>query len=108
MSKRIHQGIAADADSWLEDVISAVEPGGNYLGERSTARRAHEGEWYISQLGVHDTFEGWDAAGRPTLVEEARDMVNQMLATHEPLPLDEDVERELQRIHTRAQESCDD
>lgn len=108
MCKRIRQGIAADADSWLEDAISAVEPGGNYLGERSTARRAHEGEWYISQLGVHDTFEGWDAAGRPTLVEEARDMVNQMLATHEPLPLDEDVERELQRIHTRAQESCED
>jgi trimethylamine--corrinoid protein Co-methyltransferase len=106
MCKRIHQGIAADADSWLEEVVSAVGPGGHYVGERSTQRRAHEGEWYLSQLGMHDTFDSWDAAGRPTLVEEARDMVNQMLATHKPLPLDEDVERELQRIHARAQENC--
>jgi trimethylamine--corrinoid protein Co-methyltransferase len=105
LSKRMHQGIAADAGDWLEDVISGVGPGGTYIAERSTARNVRGDEWYISQLGMHDSFEAWDAAGRPTLLEEARDVVNQMLATHEPLPLGEDVERELQRIHTRAQES---
>jgi trimethylamine--corrinoid protein Co-methyltransferase len=107
MCKRAHQGIAADAADWLEDVITAVGPAGTYIGERSTATRAHGGEWYIPRLGVHDTFEHWDGAGRPTLVEEARDKVKQTVASHRPLPLDEDVERELRRIHMRAQESCD-
>jgi trimethylamine:corrinoid methyltransferase-like protein len=51
---------------------------------------------------VHDSFEDWVAAGRPTLLEEAREKVDRMLATHEPLPLDEDVERELERIVNRA------
>jgi trimethylamine:corrinoid methyltransferase-like protein len=58
---------------------------------------------YVSQLGWHDTFEAWEAAGRPTLLEEVREKVGQILATHQVLPLDEDVERELDRIQKRAQ-----
>jgi trimethylamine--corrinoid protein Co-methyltransferase len=105
LSKRMRQGIAADTGDWLEDVITAVGPGGHYLGEPSTRRRVRGDEWYISRFGMHDSYDAWDAAGRPTLVEEAREILNQMLATHDPLPLGEDVERELQRIHTRAQET---
>lgn len=105
MCKRAHQGIATEARDWLEEVIGNVEAGGNFLGERSTVSRVHDGEWHVSQLGVHDTFEGWDAAGRPTLLEEAREKVEEILATHEPLPLDEDVEKELDRIEKSARES---
>jgi trimethylamine--corrinoid protein Co-methyltransferase len=108
MCKRAHQGIATEARDWLEEVIGNVGAGGNFLGERSTVRRVHEDEWYISQFGVHDTFESWDAAGRPTLLEEAGTKVREILATHEPLPLDEDVERELDRIEKRARESCEE
>jgi len=103
MCRRSHQGIAADEDKWLEDVIDRVGPGGNFLGEPSTVRAMRDGELYVSQLGWHDTFEAWEAAGRPTLLEEAREKVEQILATHEVLPLDEDVERELDRIQKRAQ-----
>ncbi len=103
MSKRSRQGIASGEDKWLEDVIHRVGPGGNFLSESSTVRAIREGEMYISQLGWHDTFEAWEAAGRPTLLEEAREKVGQILATHQVLPLDEDVERELDRIQKRAQ-----
>ena len=103
MGKRSRQGIASDEDKWLEDVIHRVGPGGNFLGESSTVRAIREGELYISQLGWHDTFEAWEAAGRPTLLEEAREKVGQILATHQALPLDKDVERELDRIQKRAQ-----
>jgi trimethylamine:corrinoid methyltransferase-like protein len=57
---------------------------------------------YISQLGWHDSLDAWEAAGRPTLFEEAREKVKQILATHQPLPLDDDVEKELDRIQQRA------
>ena len=103
MSKRAHQGIASDEDKWLEDVIGRVGPGGNFLAERSTVKGVRGGEWHINKLGVHSTFERWEAAGRPTLLEQAREKVEQILATHQPLPLDEDVERELDRIQKRAQ-----
>lgn len=35
-----HQRIAADAGGRLEDVVDLAGPGGTYIGERSTARRA--------------------------------------------------------------------
>lgn len=53
---------------------------------------------------MQDACEVWNAAGRPKLVQEAWEEVKQTLASHEPLPLDDDVESELQRIHARAQE----
>ena len=102
MCKRAHQGIATDADKWLEDVISDAGPGGSYIAKRSTVKGIRGGEWYISQLGVHTAFEQWDINGRPMLLEEVREKVDHILATHEPLPLDAGAERELDRIQARA------
>jgi trimethylamine--corrinoid protein Co-methyltransferase len=103
--KRARQGMSAAGERWLEEVISVVGPGGNFLSEESTVRGVRGGEWCISQLGVHDTFEGWVAAGKPGLLEEARQKVEQILATHQPLPLPTEVERELDRIEERAREA---
>ncbi len=103
MCKRASQGIASDEGKWLEDVIHGIGPGGSFIAERSTVKGLRGGEWCVPQLGWHDTFEAWEAAGRPMLLEEAREKVDHLLATHQPLPLDEDVERELDRIQKRAQ-----
>jgi trimethylamine:corrinoid methyltransferase-like protein len=51
---------------------------------------------------MHDTYEGWVANSKPTLLEEAREKVKQILATHQPLPLDEEIERELDRLQEHA------
>jgi len=55
-----------------------------------------------------DSYEDWDAAGSAKLVDEAREKVKQTLASHEPLPLDDDIDRELRRLHVRARESTED
>jgi trimethylamine:corrinoid methyltransferase-like protein len=51
---------------------------------------------------VHETLETWAAAGRPSLVDEAASLAEQLLAAHQPLPLADDVERELRAIARRA------
>jgi trimethylamine--corrinoid protein Co-methyltransferase len=104
MYKQAHRGIVADEDTWLDDVIDDIGPGGNFLAEYSTVDGIREGEWYVSKFGVHNTFEAWEGAGRPTLLEEARDQVDQILSSHQQLPLDAEIERELDRIQRRAQE----
>lgn len=104
MARRAYQGIATGEDKWLEDVIDSAGPGGHFLEERSTVTGIRGGEWYVSKFGLHDTYEAWEAAGKPALLDEVREMVNQFLATHEPLPLGEDVERELDRIQAKARE----
>jgi trimethylamine--corrinoid protein Co-methyltransferase len=105
MYKRARQGINTGDDMWLEDIIDQVGPGGNFLSEMSTVQGIRRGEWYVSKLGVHTTVEEWEAAGKPGLLEEARDKIKAILDSHEPLPLDEQVERELDRIQKRAQEA---
>ncbi len=107
MSKRAHRGIPTSDDKWLEDVIHSVGPTGNFLGQRSTRHGIRKGgEWYLSNFGVHESFESWEAAGKPDILSEAREKVNHLLETHQPLPLGEDVERELDRIQKRAQEEA--
>jgi trimethylamine---corrinoid protein Co-methyltransferase len=107
LCQRACAGIAADAGAWLDDVIDRVGPAGNYLAEPSTVKQIRGGDWYIPELGVHDTYEGWQAEGEPTLLESVRRQVDKILASHEPLPLDEAADRELVRIQKRVRESVE-
>ena len=58
----------------------------------------------MSKLGLHDAYETWEAEGKPTLLSEINEKLDHILATHRPLPLPEDVERELATIQQRARE----
>jgi trimethylamine:corrinoid methyltransferase-like protein len=53
-------------------------------------------------MGMIASYEEWEAAGNPELIEDARNMVDQFLASHQPLALDEDIDRELERIKKKA------
>jgi trimethylamine--corrinoid protein Co-methyltransferase len=103
--RKAHEGIVVSEDRWLTDVLERVGPGGQFIGETSTRKNARSGEWFLSQLGVHDSYDAWMAAGRPDLVDEARAQVEETLANHEPLPLGEDVERALDDLRARAAEA---
>jgi trimethylamine--corrinoid protein Co-methyltransferase len=102
LTKQARRGFVTDEDKWLDDVIEKIGPAGSYLSEKSTREAVRGGEWYISRFGMHDDFELWDAAGRPDLLDQAQQMVEEMLANHQPLPFDEAVERELQKIQESA------
>ncbi len=105
MSSHAQRGISANEGGWLDDVICRVGPGGNYLGEISTVNALRSGEMYIQDLGVHEPQTSWRSEGSPTVVDEARARVEEILASHQPLPLGENVERELQRITASIQAS---
>jgi len=83
-------------------VIAAIGPGGNFLADHSTRQALRTGEWYLDKLGVHDTYEAWESAGKPDILERARKSIDQTLRQHTPLPLSNEVERELERIEHRA------
>ena len=102
LCRKAHAGIVVDEDRWLDDVIERVGPGGHFLGERSTRANARRGEWHLSQLGRNDSYQAWAAAGRPDVLDEAREAVDALLATHEPLPLGDEIEAELARLRARA------
>jgi trimethylamine---corrinoid protein Co-methyltransferase len=105
MCKQGHRGILCDNGKWLDEIIERVGPGGHFLDHPTTASGVRSNEWYINQLGVNASLEEWEAAGRPDVIEEARKTVDRILSVHQPLPLDEDIERELDRIRKKAAES---
>jgi trimethylamine--corrinoid protein Co-methyltransferase len=107
MSTRAHQGISTGEGKWLDEVITRVGPAGNFLSERSTVAGIRQGEWHMSQLGFHEPIRLREADNRSSLLDEAKDKVEEILKSHRPIPLDEDVERELDRIQKRAQESVE-
>ena len=102
MSQQAHRGIKTVDDSWLDDVIQRAGPGGHFMGEKSTAASMRSGEWLIPNLGVHGPRNSWELSGKKDIMEEAREKVEHLLATHQPIPLGEDVEKELERIKESA------
>ena len=107
MSKQAHRGILTNDEMWLDDVIQRVGPGGHFLGEKSTAANMRSGEWLIPRLGVHEAQESWEKAGKKDIIEEARETVEHLLRTHKPLPLSDEVEKELDKIQKRANQSSE-
>ena len=104
MSRQVHRGLQTHQDAWLDEIIQKVGPGGHFLGEKSTRENMRSGEWLFPEIGVHGTEQAWKRAGGKDVLDEAREKVDQILKTHKPLPLDDDVQKELDSIHKKAQE----
>lgn len=101
---RISDGIDTSVEEWLEVDLAAVGHGGNFLGRRSTRNALRNGEVYVSDFDTRDTYEAWSASGKPSLIDDLQDLVKETLDSHETIPLDEDVKRELETIEERARQ----
>ncbi len=98
---RLYEGISTSEDRWLDEIIQHAGPGANFLAQRSTLKALHEGRFYVSGLGFHDTYEKWKAAGMPDIVDEIQEITRGILKKHQPLPLDPLVDSELERLERR-------
>jgi len=107
MIRQMKRGMASGEEKWLDHVIEQIGPGGNYLMEESTLRAVRSGEWYLPQLGVHDSYENWLENGAHSLDEQAREQVSDCLVSHRPEPFSKEVEKELARILERAKKVSD-
>jgi trimethylamine--corrinoid protein Co-methyltransferase len=102
-ARQAHRGLVTDDEKWLTRDIEQVGSGGHYLSQPSTRASVHSGEWFLSDLGAHESYETWRASNKADFLEEARARADHILATHEPLPLDEGAEKELERIRKSAE-----
>ena len=106
IARKAQAGIVVTDKCWLDDTIARVGPGGDFLGQPSTRCNARSGEFYLPRLGLHDTYESWLAGGAVDIVEEARVKAEELLASHVPLALDDDVVRALNELAARAARSA--
>jgi trimethylamine--corrinoid protein Co-methyltransferase len=89
------------------DVIRQVGPGGNFLTEDHTVRFHQEEHWRPKFLNRDDP-ETWTKKGSKPYRERATQKAIEILETHRPEPLSEDVQRAIDRIAKEAARSLQD
>jgi trimethylamine--corrinoid protein Co-methyltransferase len=90
------------------DVVAALDevgPTGDFLSRTATRDAVRGGEFFMPKLGYHGTFDRWEAAGRPDVLDQAREKAYAAIAGHEPIPFPDDVAAELARLETAARAS---
>jgi len=97
---RFIQGFEVNDDALAVDLINKVGPGGNFLGEKHTLE--HFRERWIPRFTV-DSFEAWQKKGSKSIAQVAKEKTEEILATHKPEPIPENVDREISRILKRAE-----
>jgi trimethylamine--corrinoid protein Co-methyltransferase len=102
MARRVLRGIEVSEETLMLDLIDQVGPGGHFIATRETARRCREEVWMPSLMD-RAPWESWTANGRVTMVDQVRKRVRTILADHEPPPLPEGVEAEIEAILEAAE-----
>jgi trimethylamine--corrinoid protein Co-methyltransferase len=100
MVTRFMQGVEVSDETLALDVIDQVGPGGHFLGEAHTVR--HYRENWFPRLHDRHNRAGWEQAGAQTLGDRARARVQEILETHQPVPLDGAVSARLEAILRRT------
>ena len=95
------KGIEISDETLALDLIDEMGPDGHLLDSQHTLENFHT-RWYPA-LFERDNYDGWQSKGAKTLRERATERVEDILASHKPEPLPEDVARSVQAIIGRAE-----
>jgi trimethylamine--corrinoid protein Co-methyltransferase len=93
--RKMMEGIVVDDETLALDVIAAVGPAGNFLKERHT--RKHMRNLWLPDFMDRRPYEAWEEQGDGTR-DWARSKAQEILTSHQPLPLDPKISAELDRI----------
>jgi trimethylamine--corrinoid protein Co-methyltransferase len=87
------KGFPVNEDSMPLDVIMKVGHEGHFMGEKHTLD--HFRQMWQPVVTDGQPYKVWKAAGSKNAVEHAREKAKEILRTHTPEPLAEDLKKEL-------------
>lgn len=94
MILRMAEGIRVNDETLALDLIRKVNFAGHYLDQPHTVRHFRR-EHFVPRLLVREPYETWEKEGRTTAIERARQRAMEILAGHQPRPLDPALEKGL-------------
>ena len=101
MVRRILGGLEVSDETMAIDVIDKVGPGGHFLAEEHTYRHFRE-NWF-PKLFDRSSYEIWKQNGSATLGDRINTRVREILETHQPEGLPDDIKAKLAEIIARAE-----
>ena len=97
LNRRFLEGIEVSDETLAVDVIAKVGPGGDFLREKHTARHVRGLQWTPTLLN-RKTRENWTRDGAPDLRERARRKALDILAHHQPAPIEAGVQAAIDEL----------
>jgi trimethylamine--corrinoid protein Co-methyltransferase len=88
MAMRVVQGIKVTEETLALDTIDAVGPGGHFLMADHTLRHMRSEFYYPSTVVDRQGWDTWHRDGALDARERAREIARDILAHHQPEPLD--------------------
>jgi len=104
MVARILEGIRVTPETLSFDAIKQVGPRKNFMGLRHTLNHIRS-EHYLPRLFDRTTYETWESRGAKDIRDVAREKAREILATHKPEPLPEEIQEELDAIIQNAEKT---
>jgi trimethylamine--corrinoid protein Co-methyltransferase len=98
---RLRQGFTLDDEHFLSEVIEEMQFKGEFLGDPSTKKYFQE-EHLLPDLFPRESYEAREAKGQSER-EIAVTRVKEILAAHQPIQIDSDVKKALDRIMSTAE-----
>jgi trimethylamine--corrinoid protein Co-methyltransferase len=95
--ERILSGISLEVNKFGLDVVHSVGPGGTFFAEKHTVENFREELWFPELLD-RQYWENWAKEGGYTMQQRCSEMKDKILRDHVPIPLDETVAKELDKI----------
>ena len=92
--KRFVDGFEASEATLATDVIHEIGPGGNFLAHQHTVDFLRETMW-MPFVTDHDDHDTWSAAGGEDYAVRARRYAGEVMASHNPEPLSEELSARL-------------
>ena len=103
MARRLAQGITPRGERLAEDLFTeGLYEGDHFLLSPTTMKWFREEFFYPGPIINREKDQVWIEKGATTAVQRAKEEVKRILATHQPEPLDKDIDRELIGIMTKA------
>ena len=100
--KRFMGGVEVSDETMAVDVIDKVGPAGHFMGEDHTYRHFRE-NWFPKLLD-RDNFETWKNNGGLTLAGRASAKAREILESHQPQALPDNIQSQLKEIIRKAEQ----
>jgi len=93
----LNRDINFDDDTFALELIQEVGPKGTFLEKSHTRKHFRKGLWFPSLLN-REVYDVWRDKGGKGMEERCKERKEEILASYEPQPLDDDVLRDLNSI----------
>jgi trimethylamine--corrinoid protein Co-methyltransferase len=99
--KRILRGVEINSETLAVDIINSIGPGGHYLAHKHSREHLRNERWF-PKISYKSNVEEWKK-NRVDLWKQAKNEVMEILSTHQPEPLDKEIEERIKNITKEAE-----